>query len=48
MKIIHTEDPAFAEEFLRIRQRGKVFDEEIWAIVRGIVTDVMKNRSRRS
>jgi histidinol dehydrogenase len=43
MKIIHTEDPAFAEEFLRIRQRGKVFDEEIWAIVRGIVTDVMKN-----
>jgi histidinol dehydrogenase len=43
MKIIHTEDPAFAETFLRIRQRGKVFDEEIWAIVQGIVADVMQN-----
>lgn len=43
MKIIHTEDPTFAEAFLRIRQRGKVFDEEIWAIVRGIVADVVKN-----
>ena len=43
MKIIHTADPAFAEEFLRIRQRGKVLDEEIWAIVRGIVGDVVKN-----
>ena len=43
MKIIHTEDPTFAETFLRIRQRGKVFDEEIWAIVRDIVTNVVKN-----
>ena len=43
MKIIHTEDPAFAETFLGIRQRGKVFDEEIWAIVRGIVADVVQN-----
>lgn len=43
MKIIHTEDPTFAEAFLRIRQRGKVFDEEIWAIVQGIVADVVKN-----
>lgn len=43
MKIIHTEDPAFAETFLRIRQRGKVFDEEIWAIVGGIVADVVRN-----
>ena len=43
MKIIHTEDPAFAETFLGIRQRGKVFDEEIWAIVGGIVADVVQN-----
>ena len=43
MKIIHTEDPAFAETFLRIRQRGKVFDEENWGIVQGIVADVVKN-----
>jgi len=43
MRIIHTEDPTFAETFLRIRQRGKVFDEQIWAIVRDIVTDVVKD-----
>jgi len=43
MKIIHTEDPTFAETFLRIRQRGKVFDEEIWTIVQGIVADVVRN-----
>ena len=43
MKIIHTEDTAFAETFLRIKQRGKVFDEEIWTIVRGIVADVVQN-----
>jgi histidinol dehydrogenase len=43
MKIIHTEDPAFAETFLGIRQRGKVFDEEIWAVVGGIVADVVQN-----
>ena len=43
MKIIHTEDPTFAETFFRIRQRGKVFDEEIWTIVRDIVADVVQH-----
>jgi histidinol dehydrogenase len=40
MKIIRTGEGAFEETFLRIRQRGKLFDEGLWAVVRGIVDDV--------
>jgi histidinol dehydrogenase len=40
MKIIHTEDSAFEETFLRIKRRGKLFDHDLWTTVRGIVEDV--------
>ncbi|MFZ3253308.1 MAG: histidinol dehydrogenase [Syntrophales bacterium] len=43
MKIIRTEEPAFAAAFHRIRQRGKVFDKELWRTVQGIVDDVAAN-----
>lgn len=43
MKIIRTEDSTFAEAFHLIRQRGKVFDEELWTAVQGIVNDVAVN-----
>ena len=43
MRIIRTGEPFFAEAFHRIRQRGKVFDEELWTVVRGIVADVARN-----
>ena len=43
MKIIRTEEPTFAAAFHRIRQRGKVFDKELWASVQGIVDDVAVN-----
>lgn len=42
MKIIHTGEKAFGEAFLRIRQRGKVFDQELWAKVQDIVNDVIR------
>ena len=40
MKIIHTTDVLFEEMFRRIKQRGNVFDEKIWSVVKGIVEDV--------
>jgi histidinol dehydrogenase len=40
MKIIHTEDSAFEETFLRIKRRGKLFDHDLWATVQDIVEDV--------
>jgi histidinol dehydrogenase len=40
MRIIHTEDAIFEDVFFQITQRGKVFDEKIWTIVKGIVADV--------
>jgi len=42
MRIIQTGEPAFAEVFLKIRQRGKVFDEGLWKTVQDIVADVAK------
>ncbi|MBE9546311.1 MAG: histidinol dehydrogenase, partial [Proteobacteria bacterium] len=40
MRIIHTEDRVFEEEFNRIRDRGSVVDEALKDIVRGILDDV--------
>lgn len=40
MNIIRTRDKAFEETFRRIRQRGKLFDDNLWTVVRGIVDDV--------
>ncbi len=40
MKIIRTEERAFEEAFRRIRQRGTLFDDQLWTVVRGIVDDV--------
>jgi histidinol dehydrogenase len=40
MKIIRTADNKFEETFRRIRQRGKLFDDDLWTVVRGIVEDV--------
>jgi histidinol dehydrogenase len=40
MKIISTNDVLFEESFYRIKQRGNVFDERIWSVVKGIVEDV--------
>jgi histidinol dehydrogenase len=40
MNIVRTTDVLFEEVFQRIRQRGNVFDEKIWSIVKGIVEDV--------
>ena len=40
MRIIHTGDALFEEVFYRITQRGNVFDERIWSVVKVIVEDV--------
>ncbi len=40
MKMIRTDDVLFEEIFHRIKQRGNVFDERIWSVVKGIVEDV--------
>jgi len=40
MKIIRTDDKEFESFFLRIRERGRVFDSELWASVGRIVDDV--------
>ncbi len=40
MNIIRTTDAFFEEAFRRIKQRGNVFDEKIWSVVKGIVEDV--------
>lgn len=40
MNIIRTTDALFEEAFQRIKQRGNVFDERIWSVVKGIVEDV--------
>ena len=42
IKIIHTRDKTFEETFFRIKRRGKLFDDKLWALVRGIVEDVAK------
>ena len=38
--MIRTDDVLFEEIFHRIKQRGNVFDERIWSVVKGIVEDV--------
>ena len=40
MKIIRTDEAAFEGEFRRIRERGRIFDPELWAAVGRIVEDV--------
>ena len=40
MRVIHTGDFNFEEIFRQLRRRGKVFDEDIWTVVRGIIEDV--------
>ena len=40
MRLIHTHDLNFEETLRRLRQRGKVFDEDVWTVVRRIVADV--------
>ena len=40
MKIIRTDDAEFEECFRRIRERGRVFDPELWSAVGRICDDV--------
>ncbi|MDO8784951.1 MAG: histidinol dehydrogenase [Syntrophales bacterium] len=40
MRVIHTGDLNFEETLRRLRQRGKVFDDDVWTVVSRIVTDV--------
>ena len=40
MKIIRTSDADFERYFQQIRERGRVFDPELWASVGRIVDDV--------
>src|SRR4030065_2808124 len=40
MKIIRTDDGEFESFFRQIRERGRVFDPELWASVGRIVDDV--------
>jgi len=40
--VIRTGEKTFDETFLRIKQRGKIFDKDVWAIVQDIVEDVAK------
>jgi histidinol dehydrogenase len=40
MKIIRTSEATFEEIFQKIIHRGKVFDEDVWITVKGIVEDV--------
>jgi histidinol dehydrogenase len=40
MRLIHTSDLNFEETLRRLRQRGKVFDEDVRTVVRRIVADV--------
>jgi histidinol dehydrogenase len=40
MRIILTQEASFEETFRRIRGRGRVFDEELWRVVKGILDDV--------
>jgi histidinol dehydrogenase len=42
IKIIRTGEKSFDETFLRIMQRGRVFDNDLWTVVHGIVEDVAK------
>ncbi|MDD5414352.1 MAG: histidinol dehydrogenase, partial [Smithellaceae bacterium] len=42
IRIVHTGDKSFEETFTRIKMRGKLFDDELWASVRVIVEDVAK------
>lgn len=42
IKVIRTGEKTFDETFLRIKQRGKIFDKDVWAIVQDIVEDVAK------
>jgi histidinol dehydrogenase len=44
MKIISTGDAQFEEVFRRITQRGNVFDEKIWTVVKSIVEDVAERK----
>jgi len=40
MRIILTQEASFEETFRRIRKRGRVFDDELWRVVKGILDDV--------
>lgn len=42
MKIIRTGEKNFDEMFMQIKNRGKMFDKDLWAVVQGIVEDVAK------
>ncbi|MDI6775653.1 MAG: histidinol dehydrogenase [Syntrophales bacterium] len=42
MRVIHTGDFNFEETLRRLRHRGKVFDEDVWTIVKEIVEDVAR------
>ncbi len=42
MRIIRTDDAEFAAFFRRIRERGRVFDPELWAAVGRVVDDVAR------
>ncbi|HLA26939.1 MAG TPA: histidinol dehydrogenase [Syntrophales bacterium] len=42
IRVIHTGDKIFEETFFQIKRRGKLFNQELWAIVQGIVEDVVK------
>jgi len=46
MRIIHTNTPAFETLFHRIMGRGKVFDEKILSVVKGIVEDVAARKDK--
>lgn len=40
MRIIRTQEASFEETFRRIRERGRVVDDELWRVVKGILDDV--------
>jgi histidinol dehydrogenase len=40
MKVIRTDSAAFEQQFRAIRERGRIFDPELWAAVERIVEDV--------
>jgi histidinol dehydrogenase len=46
MHIIRTKDRTFEETFRRIRQRGRLFDDRLWSVVRDIVDDVSARGDR--
>ncbi|OPY14862.1 MAG: Histidinol dehydrogenase [Syntrophus sp. PtaB.Bin001] len=43
MRIARTTDSDFEDLYRQITQRGRVFDEDLWAVVKKIVEDVARN-----